>query len=173
MTSNRPRKRASSCQRMTCLSMSISGRLAATVLMQKARVVPTGRPLSSRLSMMGTTPVTLLYRGMPTRTATGTDHHCPWPRWAANQSCGTKPCRSAPRPTPMMTQRQTRRKMPVISSQAKRCRSSSPRRVLRSSRAAWPETPSMPRRKGCNQRSARSRSSSQPPSIPAAMPTTT
>ena len=70
-----PRNTASSFQLMTCLSMSTSGRLAATVLMQKARVVPRGNPLSSRLSITGIIPVTLVYSGMPTATARGTDHH--------------------------------------------------------------------------------------------------
>ena len=75
ITSNMPKKRAKSFQRMTCLSMSTSGRLAATVLMQKASVVPRGSPLSSRLSIIGIIPVTLVYSGMPIATATGTDHH--------------------------------------------------------------------------------------------------
>ena len=44
---------------MTCLSMINSGKLAATVLMQKANVVPTGSPLVIKLSMMGITPVAL------------------------------------------------------------------------------------------------------------------
>ena len=45
---------------ITCLSISISGRLAATVLIQKANVVPKGSPFVSKLSMIGTMPVTLV-----------------------------------------------------------------------------------------------------------------
>jgi hypothetical protein len=36
-----------------------SGKLAATVLIQNARVVPTGKPLLIRLSITGITPVAL------------------------------------------------------------------------------------------------------------------
>ena len=60
---------------IACLSMNISGRLTATVLIQNARVVPKGSPFIRRLSITGITPVTLVYKGIPTATATGTDHH--------------------------------------------------------------------------------------------------
>ena len=48
--------------------------LAATLLMQKARVVPTGIPLTSRLCITGMIPVTLEYKGMPVNTATNEMH---------------------------------------------------------------------------------------------------
>ena len=56
----KPRKVASRRGRITCLSMTSSGRLAATALRQKARVVPTGRPLAKRPAITGTMAVTLV-----------------------------------------------------------------------------------------------------------------
>ena len=90
--------------------------------MQKASVVPMGSPLPRRLSITGIMPVTLEYRGMPSSTESGTDHHSPAPRCCANQLSGTKPCRAAPRPTPMITHFHTRLKMDEVSPQAKSCR---------------------------------------------------
>ena len=49
----------SSCHFITCLSKINSGKLAATVLMQNASVVPMGKPLTIRLSITGITPVAL------------------------------------------------------------------------------------------------------------------
>ncbi|MEN1478870.1 hypothetical protein AAIH16_35365, partial [Pseudomonas aeruginosa] len=57
-------------------------------LMQKASVVPIGRPFRSRLSMIGIMPVTLEYKGMPTNTAEGTVHHWPVPRETLILLCG-------------------------------------------------------------------------------------
>ena len=48
---------ASNLQVMTCFSRMNSGKLAATVLMQNAKVVPSGKPFAIKLSMTGMTPV--------------------------------------------------------------------------------------------------------------------
>lgn len=156
--------------------MSTSGRLTATVLMQKANVVPRGRPLSSRLSIIGMMPVTLVYSGMPTATARGTDHHWPEPKFSVNHSRGTKPCSAAPRPTPRTTHSRTRWKMPLVSDQANAWRSMSP------IAGGFPACGSAvregaffmaSRRNGCSQRSAWSASMIIPPPMPAHMPTAT
>ena len=67
----------------------ISGREMATVLMIKAKVVPTGRPLSINASAIGIVPVTLEYRGIAAITARGTAKMLSVPAYVMNQSCGT------------------------------------------------------------------------------------
>jgi hypothetical protein len=47
----------SNLQVITCFSNMNSGKLAATVLMQNANVVPIGRPFAIKLSITGITPV--------------------------------------------------------------------------------------------------------------------
>jgi hypothetical protein len=44
---------------ITCFKRMNSGKLAATVLMQKANVVPIGSPFIIKLSITGMTPVAL------------------------------------------------------------------------------------------------------------------
>ena len=96
---------------ITCFKSTNSGKLAAIVLMQKAMVVPNGNPFNNKLSITGITPVAFEYSGMPIKTAIGTDHHCPCPRFEVNQSFGTKPCKTAPKDTPIMTYFHTREKI--------------------------------------------------------------
>jgi hypothetical protein len=52
-----PKIVTSNLQVMTRFSRMNSGKLAATVLMQNAKVVPSGKPFAIKLSMTGITPV--------------------------------------------------------------------------------------------------------------------